>query len=436
MKCNRISLYMTNYEKIADTFLESDLNINSLAIIESFKEEGEEKRILSRIGYSTLNWDISKDIENISLIWGSEKKKTIELMGVIYRIIQNTFDKLVAFSSNRKDFIVGFKDEERKIISKISLDEGDTLVQLIDVITLFSRALRLMSTKEPYMAPDALLGDETPFTQTVSPKFLFDTTKILQTLGLQKFGLSPDEARVYLALLNKGEKGEIVGNLNKELVIKRTTIYRIIERLLKKNWVEKVSETPRGTQIYVARPITALVNKIIKEKEEEIKILKSFKLLIDEYLSNGWEDVSKRYKDSQSLGREVFDIDVLGIMGLDKDFGIIFFEYDKDIIDEFRVRDKLDLVYNKIEEQIEKLQNEGVIPGFEDMKIEYTKVQEYLGASISLKFKEGSEIANNIGNKWVIAIKEVAIPIDNVIYVIWGSEEKFQNIMDIILKLY
>ncbi len=431
---------MTNYEKIAESFLESDLNINSVAIIELIEEEkGEEeekKRIIYNLIYSTLNWDIGGDIENINSVWESEKGKTIQIMGIIYRVIQNTFDKLVAFSSNRKDFIVGFKDEERGIICKISLDEGDTLVQLIDVITLSSRTLRLMSTKEPYMAPDVLLGKEDPFTKEVSTKFLFDTSKILQTLGLQKFGLSPDEARVYLTLLNKGEKGETVGNLNKELVIKRTTIYRIIERLLKKNWVEKVLETPRGTQIYVARPIGDLVNKIIQEKEEEIKILKSFRLLIDEYISNGWEDISERYKDSRSLGREVFDIDVLGIMGLEKDFGIIFFEYDKDIIDELRVRDKLDLVYNKIEEQIEKLKNEGVIPGFEEMKIEYTKVQEYLGASILLKFEEGSKIANNIGHDWVVAIKEVAIPIDNVIYVIWGSEEKFQNIMDIILKLY
>ncbi|MFX1338306.1 MAG: helix-turn-helix domain-containing protein, partial [Promethearchaeota archaeon] len=374
MKCNRISLYMTNYEKIADSFMDSDLNINSLAIIESIKNaKGEE--IKSILVYYTFNWDISGDLENINVIWGSEEFKNvkiIELMGAIYRIIQNTYDKLVAFSSNRRDFIVGYKDEDRKIICKISLDEEDRLVQLIDVITLCSRALSLMSTKEPYISPDALLGDETPFAQTVSPKFLFDTSKILKTLGLQKFGLSPDEARVYLALLNKGEKGETVGNLNKELVIKRTTIYRIIERLLKKNWVEKVLETPRGTQVYVARPIGDLVNKIIKEKEEEIKILKSFRLLIDEYVSNGWEDISKRYKDSQSLGREVFDIDVLGIMGLEKDFGIIFFEYDKDIIDELRVRDKLDLVYNKIEEQIEKLKKEGVIPGFEQMKIEYT----------------------------------------------------------------
>jgi len=429
MKYNKISLYMTNYEKIADSFIKANLNINSLAIIE---EE-------SRIVYSTLNWDVSRDIENINLIWGSKKSKkdkTIQIMGVIYRVIQNTFDKLIAISLNRRDVIIGFKDDERKIICKTSLDEGDSLVQLIDIITLSSRSLSLMSSKKPFKAPDTSLGKADPFTQSVSTKFLFDTSKILQTLGLQKFGLSPDEAKVYLALLSKGEKGESVGNLDKELFIKRTTIYRIIERLLKKNWVEKVLETPRGTQIYVARPIGDLVNKIIKEKEEEIKILKSFRLLIDEYVSKGWEDVSNRYKDSQSLGREVFDIDILGIMGLEKDYGIIFFEYDKDVIDELRVRDKLDLVYNKIEEQIEKLRNEGVIPGFEEMKIEYTTVQEYLGASIFLKFKEGSEIANNIGHDWVVAIKEVAIPIDNVIYVIWGSEEKFQNIMDIILKLY
>ena len=425
MKYNRLSFYMTNYEKIANSLMESDSNINSVAII-----EGENNLV-----YSTVNWDISGDIEDINSIWGSEEEKSISIMGVNYRILQNTFEKLIAFSFNRKDNIIGFKDNERKIICKVTLDEKDRLVQLINAVTQISRALRLMSSKEPYMAPDTLLGKEDPFAE-VSTKFLFDTTKILQTLGLQKFGLSPDEAKVYLALLNKGEKGEIVGNLDKELDIKRTTIYRIIERLLKKNWVEKVLETPRGTHIYVARPIVDLVNKIIKDKEEEIKILKSFRLLIGEYLSNGWEDVSKRYKDSQSLGREVFDIDVLGIMGLEKDFGIIVFEYDKDIIDEIRVRDKLDLVYNKIEEQIEKLKNESVIPGFEDMKIEYTTVQEYLGASIYLKFKEGSEIANSIGHEWVVAIKQVAIPIDNIIYVIWGSEEKFQIIMNAILKLY
>jgi predicted transcriptional regulator len=424
MQYNTISLCMTNYEKIANFLMKSVSNINSVAIIED----------QNNLAYSTVNWDIRGEIEKITSIWGSEKEKSITIIGVNYRILQNTYDKIVAFSFNRKDNIIGFKDEERKIICKISLEEEDIIIQLMNALTYLSKALSMMSTRKPFKDPKTELGKYEPF-DDISTKFLFDTSKILQTLGLQKFGLSPEEAEVYLALLRKGDKGEKVGELDKELDIKRTTIYRIIDRLVNKDWVEKVLETPKGTQIYVARPIIELFNKIIKEKEEEIKILKSFRLLLDEYLRNGWEDVTKSYRDSQSIGREVFDIDVLGIMGLEKDFGIIVFEYNRDVIDEIRVRDKLDLVYNKIEEQIEKLRKEERIPGFEDMKIEYTTIQEYLAASIYLKFKEGSEIANNIGDKWVIAIKQVAIPIENGIYVIWGSEEKFQTIIDVIMKL-
>lgn len=424
MQYNTISLCMTNYEKIANFLMKSVSNINSVAIIED----------QNNLAYSTVNWDIRGEIEKITSIWGSEKEKSITIIGVNYRILQNTYDKIVAFSFNRKDNIIGFKDEERKIICKILLEEEDIIIQLMNALTYLSKALSMMSTRKPFKDPKTELGKYEPF-DDISTKFLFDTSKILQTLGLQKFGLSPEEAEVYLALLRKGDKGEKVGELDKELDIKRTTIYRIIDRLVNKDWVEKVLETPKGTQIYVARPIIELFNKIIKEKEEEIKILKSFRLLLDEYLRNGWEDVTKSYRDSQSIGREVFDIDVLGIMGLEKDFGIIVFEYNRDVIDEIRVRDKLDLVYNKIEEQIEKLRKEERIPGFEDMKIEYTTIQEYLAASIYLKFKEGSEIANNIGDKWVIAIKQVAIPIENGIYVIWGSEEKFQTIIDVIMKL-
>ena len=424
MQYNTISLCMTNYEKIANFLMKSVSNINSVAIIED----------QNNLAYSTVNWDIRGEIEKITSIWGSEKEKSITIIGVNYRILQNTYDKIVAFSFNRKDNIIGFKDEERKIICKILLEEEDIIIQLMNALTYLSKALSMMSTRKPFKDPKTELGKYEPF-DDISTKFLFDTSKILQTLGLQKFGLSPEEAEVYLALLRKGDKGEKVGELDKELDIKRTTIYRIIDRLVNKDWVEKVLETPKGTQIYVARPIIELFNKIIKEKEEEIKILKSFRLLLDEYLRNGWEDVTKSYRDSQSIGREVFDIDVLGIMGLEKDFGIIVFEYNRDVIDEIRVRDKLDLVYNKIEEQIEKLRKEERIPGFEDMKIEYTTIQEYLAASIYLKFKEGSEIANNIGDNWVIAIKQVAIPIENGIYVIWGSEEKFQTIIDVIMKL-
>jgi hypothetical protein len=122
-------------------------------------------------------------------------------------------------------------------------------------------------------------------------------------------------------------------------------------------------------------------------------------------------------------------------MGLEKDFGIIIFEYENVIIDEIRIQDKLDLIHGKIGQELEKLSKANKIPDYEDKKIEYTKFQDNFGAIIYLKFKKGSETTKSLGDDWVSAIKLVAIPVENNIYVIWGSEEKFQIIMDMILNL-
>jgi sugar-specific transcriptional regulator TrmB len=414
---------MPDYKNIIKELIDVDSNIISVAIIEG----------QNNIVYSTTNWDIQEDLKDINSNWDSKDAKSITVNGVKYRVLQSTYERLVASSSNKVENIMGFKNDERKILCRLKIDEQNKLMQLINVLMQMARILDGINSRKPYMDPSLSLGKVVQVGD-VSTKFLFDTTKILQDLGLQKFGLSQDEVKVYLALMKKGEKGETVGNLNKELDIKRTTIYRIIERLINNNWVEKLSETSKGTQIYVARPINELVKNIIKEKEKEIQILKTFQLLISEYLKNG-TDFSQAYGDSQSFSRKVFDIDVLGIMGLEKDFGIIIFEYENVIIDEIRIQDKLDLIHGKIGQELEKLSKANKIPDYEDKKIVYTKFQDNFGAIIYLKFKEESETAKNLGDDWVIAIKLVAIPVENNIYVIWGSEEKFQMIMDMILNL-
>ena len=97
--------------------------------------------------------------------------------------------------------------------------------------------------------------------------------RVLEKLGFYRVGLSEDDAKVYLALLRKGDRGEKVGNLDKELDLKRTHIYRIIDRLIEKDWVDKLSKTPTGAQYYIARPPKELLDNLIKEKKEEIKIL-------------------------------------------------------------------------------------------------------------------------------------------------------------------
>ena len=59
----------------------------------------------------------------------------------------------------------------------------------------------------------------------------------------------------------------------------------------------------------------------------------------------------------------------------------------------------------------------------------------YFGSEIFARFKKGSKTANNVGDDWYIAVKQVAVPIDNKIYIVWGSEEKFTILLNIILKL-
>jgi len=51
------------------------------------------------------------------------------------------------------------------------------------------------------------------------------------------------------------------------------------------------------------------------------------------------------------------------------------------------------------------------------------------------KFKEGTETGNNVGTDWIVAARHVAMLIENKVYVVWGSEEKFPVFLNIILKL-
>jgi len=108
-------------------------------------------------------------------------------------------------------------------------------------------------------------------------------------------------------------------------------------------------------------------------------------------------------------------------------------------VDEIRAQGKLSLIHDKIIEQMKKLKEEGKIQDFgtveKNIKIEYIEIQENHGANIFLRFKEGSSTARQLGKGWIIAVKAVVIPIENLIYVIWGSEEKFQTLLDLFSNL-
>ncbi|MFX1374770.1 MAG: helix-turn-helix domain-containing protein [Promethearchaeota archaeon] len=400
--------------------IESDSKIISVAIIEG------EKNLI----YSTENWDISQDIDEINSIWASKEPGNITISGSKYVVLQNTTEKLIAITP-KEGGLVGFKDDERKIICKTAPD-GYLPLGLSEA----SKTLMKLSSKKPYMDLDTELGKVEDL-KWATPRILLNDTENLQRLGLLKVGLSFDEAKVYLALLQKGENGEKVGNLNKELDVKRTTIYRIMERLVKKNWVDLVLDNPKGAQIYTARPLNNLMDEIIKSKENELKILKSFRFIMGENLENGWIDLSEIKNDLQLYNQKAFDFKTLGIIGVEKDCGLILFEYDREVTQEVIIRAALQLSSEKIREPIQPDldKNEYTIPDLEAIKIEDTKIQDYLGTIMYFRFKEGTATANNVGTDWIVAARHVAVPIDDKIYVVWGSDEKFPILLSIILKL-
>ena len=187
------------------------------------------------------------------------------------------------------------------------------------------------------------------------------------------------------------------------------------EKEQEKNWLKKVIKSEGSAKRFVARPLDELINSVIKEKEEELKILNSFSFLMGE-----------------SLEKKSFNLEDLGITGVDKDCGLIIFEFDYSIVDDLDlIKSTLQFFSDKMKYEIKKNR----IKDLEEIKTENVKIQEYLGIKMYLKFKEKSKTANNIGTDWIVAAKQVAVPIDDKIYIIWGTEEKFEELMKIIKKL-
>lgn len=404
-----------------DTLIKSESKTISTAIIKGERE----------IEYSTENWDIRDDIDEINSMWKSKKPTNLTISGIKYKIIQCTHERLVGIDSNKKGGILGFKDEERKIICKIAPD-GMMVLGMMEA----SRTLSDLSSKKPYMDLDTRLGKVEEL-KWATPRILLDDTNNLQELGLLKFGLSIEEAKVYICILKKGKEGAKVGQLDEDLSIKRTTIYRIIDRLISKGWILKLPLMPRSAQDFIARPLNDIFDERIQQKEEELKILKSFRYIMGETLENGWIDISEIKKDFQLYSEKSFDYKSLGITGEEKDCGLIIFEYNKNVKEEVIIRAALQLSSEKMREPIQPDLDlkEFTIPDLEEIRIEDTKIQDYLGMTMYFKFKDGTETGNNVGTDWIVASIHVAVVIDDKIYVVWGSEEQFPILLSIILRL-
>ena len=419
--------------KIND-FLKKDLEIIASVIIEH------EKNIV----YSTDNWDIREDLDHIRSIWGKKESRYLYLQGNKYVIIQNTIDRLIAVSFDKvkdkvvsRESIVGFRDSDRIVLSKIPQDN-----QILLAVPKTINILRELSSKEPYMGQDATLGNLEEL-KWATPKVLPNDSINLQNLGLLRFGLNESEAEVYLTFLKKGEAGDNIGNINKELLhLKRTHIYRIIERLEKNGWVSQVIESGQKAQKYRAISLDHIIDDFVKQREKELTILKSFRFILGEKLENGWIDVSELEQDLQNMYSKEYNFNNLGVTGVEKDCGLLIFEYESPVDNRIIIRAALQLSFEKIRAKLfiyedidDDIKRGYKNPDLEDIKIVDKQILDYYGSEVYIRFKKGSKTANNVGEDWIITVKQVAIPIENKIYIVWGSEEKFTILLNMILKL-
>ena len=449
---------MLAYEN-AINFLEStEVKFKEIIIVEERTKKGKDKEVERKVVFSKGDWDIKDELDVLFSAWNTSDSRDLTLARVNYSIIRNTKEFLIACKFKKKKehtirekCIVSYREDDHAIIVRLG-----PLSKINLALAEIPRALRMLSEKKPYLEPEIKLGKD--FDKLMAPgKILFNTTQILQKMGLQKFGLSFDEAQVYLSLLKRGEKGEKVGNLNKELEIKRPTIYAILDRLEERDWVksrspsdlEPLKRKRQKASLFFAEPLMERLEKTIQDKEAELRILKGFKLIIKDRVENGW--------------RGDINYENLGITGINKDCGLVLFEFDRTIekesdiikmvLDLFNLKIKSRLIPDMEKEkeieidhpklmdlsdytQYTKLKDtKDFARDIRDLALDYTNFKSYQGSILSIRFKKNSKAFNNVGGDWIILLKNVAVPIQDKIYLIWGSEEKFSTLLDIILGL-
>ena len=123
------------YETCVNNLMQLVPSIWAVAIVEGEND----------IVYSTDNWDICADVENVCSSWNSMKAPFIMVSGVKYIMLECEIDSIVATSIKKEGHIVGVKDEERKIITYVEPD-GDRKAAIVEL----SRVLGAMSSKKPY----------------------------------------------------------------------------------------------------------------------------------------------------------------------------------------------------------------------------------------------------------------------------------------------
>ncbi len=139
-------------------------------------------------------------------------------------------------------------------------------------------------------------------------------------LILEKYGLSPNEAKAYLTLLRLG--GSMAGKIAKEAQMDRASCYDALKKLLKRGLISYALEANR--KLFKAVSPDRLI-EILKEKEEEIQgilpelssLYKAEKGKYNVTLYKGYKGLKSVFEDilKKTKGEENLVIDSSGKFG-------------------------------------------------------------------------------------------------------------------------
>jgi sugar-specific transcriptional regulator TrmB len=135
---------------------------------------------------------------------------------------------------------------------------------------------------------------------------------------LERYGLSKNEARVYLTLLRLGSA--MAGKIAKEAMMDRTSCYDSLKRLLKKGFISYALEANR--RLFKSEDPTKLL-EALKEKQEEIEkimpeLVSIYKREKEKYnvtLYKGYKGIKSVFEDilKEAKGKENCVIDSSGV---------------------------------------------------------------------------------------------------------------------------
>jgi DNA-binding MarR family transcriptional regulator len=265
--------------------------------------------------------------------------------------------------------------------------------------------------------------------------------------GLEKTGLTHEEALIYFTLIQHGKKGTYIKDLTDHILIKRTTIYSIINRLHYRGFVRENSEYegPKGAKMYAAISPELYINRMINLKKNEIEILEKIKIdvmdkletvylesvefsinEIDDFLKpylkplyeKGWKVIEHLVEKSQiTYGFEAYDTTLLAPDAkIVKDAGFMVFKYKRDVEDDLNTLNYMfDMLSRKGKEEV---LNKGI--GVVDVELKETKIEirgkKFRGHLPNFKFEHADDYSQ--------LTETVMIPVKNKIFFMWAENHK------------